>query len=335
MKLESLGEFGLIDRIQKILGKPTLDMALGIGDDAAILPAQGESELVYASDSMVEGVHFDRSYFPPEAIGWKSLAVNLSDLAAMCAKPLAALTSLTLPESWSVEEVDSLYLGMSKCSKTYRCPVLGGDTTRSVSEAVITVSVIGTVKRGEAVLRNTASEGDLICVTGSLGNSRTGFELLSSGKDEDGFKDAVSRFLSPEPQLKMAEKLKKHVLPTAMLDISDGLEADLMRLCQSSRVGCVIEAESVPVADDCKKWTGLNQHNLQDFFLQSGEEYELLFTIDPQYRNRLQQINEEAGPVSVIGKITGRSDGSSIVSATSTRELEGRGWNHFKAGDKD
>ena len=331
MKLGSVGEFGLIDRIQNVLGDQRHGFPLGIGDDAAVLPAQGDREIVVASDAMVEGVHFDRNYFSLEDLGWKSLAVNLSDLAAMAAEPLAALVSIALPDTWTVSDVDAVYSGLRECSETFGCPVIGGDTTRSLSGCCIAVFVIGALKKGSAIIRSGARAGDLIYVTGELGGARTGFEVLSSAGRKQDYPESMRRFLRPDPRLNQAGRLKDLSVITAMIDISDGLGSDITRLCEQSGLGCTLFADQFPISSECKRWSAEKRKNPQDFVMESGEEYELLFTLDPEMACDLdKKSGTEDIQVTKIGEMTESPGDRRLVIGKKNRPIGDMGWNHFR-----
>ena len=185
MQLSQTGEFELIKRMRRIIESESDEIILGIGDDAAVIRPKSGSCLVLTTDALVEGVHFDLSYTPFDALGWKALAVNLSDVAAVGGIPAYALVSLALPEAWTVDDVESFYRGLRCCGKTYDCKIVGGDTTRSVEKGFISISVIGYVNQNAIMSRSGAQLGDLLCVTGRLGGARTGLEALRGNQNRN------------------------------------------------------------------------------------------------------------------------------------------------------
>ena len=259
MKLRSLGETGLIRRIaRKIRTGP--GVIKGIGDDCAVLKGNGNKVQLFASDMLLEGVHFTRTA-PAEAIGWKALAVNVSDLAAMGGGtlPRQAVVSLGLPASTPVSFVDGLYRGLRRCAKTYGVDLVGGDMTRA-PVVVVDVAILGAARKREVVYRSGARAGDLLLVTGRLGGS------LRSG-----------RHLRFRPRLREAQRLTAHAKIGAMMDLSDGLGPDLMKLCEASGVSAVLEADRIPRNAGCSLEQALND----------GEDFELLLAVAPAQAGRL------------------------------------------------
>ena len=331
MRLSELGEFGLIHRIQNFIGEPSEDVVLGLGDDAAVLRIRPGHQAVLTTDTLVEGVHFDRAYTPVESLGWKSLAINISDVAAMGGIPRFAVAALALPERWSVEDVEEFYRGMERCGSRYGCAIVGGDTVHIEETACITVTVMGEIETGRAVQRGGAGTGDLVCVTGKLGGSRAGLEVLSSQSDREEFRDSVNRFLEPEPRVREARAILEALSPTSMIDISDGLASEMHHLCRQSGVGCLIEEEDLPVSGEVFRWTEEKGGSPVDYALGSGEEYELLFTVGKKAcEQTLRQEFESLGTeVTVIGKILQKAAGIKIRKDGKTRPLNVKGWDHF------
>jgi thiamine-monophosphate kinase len=335
-RLSEIGEFGLVRKIQALCRRSDGRVKLGIGDDGALLRIRPGFLSVVASDSLVEGVHFDLKYTPPESLGWKSLAVNLSDLAAMAADPVACVIGLGIPDAWTVETVESLYLGMERCGREYGCVVAGGDTVRSPETAFVSVTVVGEVEDGAETRRDTARPGDLICVTGELGGARTGLEVLSSG-EKGSWAASAGRFLEPRPRIAEARHLNRTFGVTSMIDISDGLGSELGRLCEASRCGCRVSAETIPVANEARRWAQAKRRDVFDFAMTSGEEYELLFTVDPVRFSESDRRKEPAGsvPFTVIGEIREPSEGMRILDGGRERPWIGKGWDHFNRGGRE
>ncbi len=332
MKLSQLGEFGLIDRIKKIVTNDSRTPLLGIGDDAALFRPRPGWITVLTTDAMVEGVHFDLTYIPIESLGWKALAINLSDVAAMGGVPQYAVVSLALPSSWEVEDVESLYKGMRQCGDFYGCTLIGGDTVSSNSGCFISVTVIGEVEDGCAVTRGGARNRDILCVTGKLGGSMVGLEVLKSGENKNQFPISVKRFLQPEIRLEESRKLVKEFEITSMIDISDGLSSEIIHICQESGLGCLIEEDKIPIAEEVFLRAEKGEKPSSIYGLNSGEEYELLFTMSKvEYEKFLSKKSAMGGfDFTVIGEMRPKEEGIKIMRQGKTIPLSPEGWNHFE-----
>ncbi len=330
MELTAGGEFRFIQRLRKRLSGPEGRIRLGLGDDAAVIRPVPDHELVMTIDTLVESVHFDLSYTPPEALGWKSLAVNLSDIAAMGGMPVCALISLAVPEAWLSERIHRFYDGLQDCSSTYNCPVAGGDTVRTPDKAVITVTVLGEVPENGAVTRSGAGPGDILCITGMLGGSRAGLEALMSGRHHPDWEKAVARFLHPVPRIAEAAILSATGGVTAMIDVSDGLASEIRHLCRESGTGCRVEAERIPVAPSARSWAAAEGLDPAGFALGSGEEYELLFTMKPEIYNQLQREGTMQELFVKIGNMSGPESGLRLASGGRETGMPDFGWDHFK-----
>jgi thiamine-monophosphate kinase len=288
MRPGDLGEFRLIERLRVVLGTAGASpghgaVRLGIGDDAAVLAADPGREWVVTSDTLVEAVHFRRDWTSPVDLGWKALAVNVSDLGAMGATPLGALVTAAVPADLEVEWLEALYQGLGACAAEYGCPVVGGDTVRSPQGVMLTVSALGTLPAGAAVTRAGARPGDLICVTGTLGDSAAGLALLLAGRtaaSDPEFAPLFAAHLRPRPPIRAAAGLACAGV-TAMMDLSDGLASDLARLSERSGVGARVLEDRLPIslrARDAAEALGVDP---AEWALRGGEDYELLFTVPP------------------------------------------------------
>lgn len=300
MKMQQLGEFGLIDRIRKMTSVPDPSW-VGIGDDCAVIPLSPEtggapaSDLLVSTDMLVEGTHFLMEDISPRQLGWKSAAVNISDIAAMGGKPIATFLSLalpkTLPEQWMQEFME----GYNGISEKYGAALLGGDTTCSPDRICINVAVLGTCPRGKARLRSAARPGDLVCVTGTLGDSAAGLRLILDGQ-KGAAPRLMDRHYTPTPRVE--EGLALSCLPGvhAMMDISDGVGSDLRHILEESGVGARIDTGKLPISKELQALCSEKGWDPKELALSGGEDYELLFTMDPQETPDI--------PYTVIGEIT-------------------------------
>ncbi|MEO6281840.1 MAG: thiamine-phosphate kinase [Dyadobacter sp.] len=289
-EISSLGEFGLIKRINEGIKISLPDTIRGIGDDAAVIDT-GEEYGLLTSDMLLEGVHFDLAFFPLKHLGYKAIAINVSDIAAMNGTPRQVTVNLALSNRFSVEAIDELYDGMKAACKDFNVDLVGGDTSSSRSGLLISVSVFGKVNKEKVTYRNTAKPNDLICVTGDLGGAYLGLQLLEREKqvflvnpemqpELDGKDYVVQRQLRPEARMDVVYELAEAgVVPTAMIDVSDGLASDLMHICAQSGVGAVIFEERLPI--DEQTYLAASELNIGPVTaaMNGGEDYELLFTV--------------------------------------------------------
>lgn len=324
MKVSELGEFGLLDRLRGLLGKGGGGVLLGIGDDAAVVEGGDGDAWAFASDAMVEGVHFDLSYCSWYALGYKSLAVNLSDLASMggC-REAYALLSLGLTGREEVERIEEMYRGLLDCGKRYGCIVVGGDLVRSPDGVVVAVAVVGRM-RGKAFLtRGGAEPGDIVMVTGSLGDSHLGLEWLMRGGSVEN--PCARRHLYPVPRLEEGEKSLR-LGARASIDVSDGMIRDLGHICEESGVGAVVFRERIPVSEAaCRTAEVLGKEVLQAA-LYGGEDYELLLVVREEDR---VSFEKEVG-ATMVGRVT---DGEGVAVVDEKGEVVppgGVGYQHFE-----
>ena len=253
-----MGEFGLIEKLTKELTATNKETVKGVGDDAAILQFGENDEVLVTTDLFMEGVHFDLTYFPLKHLGYKTVIANISDIYAMNGTPKQITVSLALSRKFCIEDIEELYAGMKLACGEYGVDIIGGDTTSSLTGLAISITAIGTAPKGSSVKRNGANETDLICVTGNLGAAYMGLQLLerekiaTAGKDMQpdfqGKEYILERQLKPEARKEVIEKLREeNVVPTAMMDISDGLSSELMHICRQSNAGCRIYEERIPI----------------------------------------------------------------------------------------
>jgi len=329
--LRELGEFGLIDRIA---GRAStgVGVVVGIGDDAAaVKPVSGRLGLV-TSDMLVEGVHFDLSLCDPLSLGRKSLSVNLSDIAAMGGEPRHFLLSLAVPPRIPLEFLDSFVQGMLERAAEFGVDLIGGDTCSSPDRLVISITVLGDQLPERIVRRSGARPGDRVCVTGTIGDSALGLRLLRSGERSG---PAVARHLDPAPRVREGRSLAESGIPTAMIDISDGLLADLGHILDLSSAGARIDADLLPLSPLFRAHFPHIDREALSLALAGGEDYELLFTSPAERLPELFGLFGGLGtPVTVIGEIT-RTGGLHLLGADGAELfLDVRGYDHFPATDK-
>lgn len=329
MRLGELGEFGFINRIASRVARAD-DVMIGIGDDAgAVTPTPGCLVLV-TSDMLVEGVHFDLSLCDARTLGRKSLAVNLSDVAAMGGRPRHFLLSLAIPAALPVEFLDDFIAGMLELAGEFDVALIGGDTCSSRNGLVISVTAMGEQQPEKVVRRCGAAPGDLILVTGSLGDAALGLELLRRGEREG---ESVVRHLDPVPRVHEGLALAEAGLPTAMIDVSDGLLADLGHILEQSGVGARLQLAQLPLSPFFRRTASAVTHDPFIFPLAGGEDYELLFTISPAREAAVNEVLRGSGVrAAVIGEIT-RDSGLTVLDANGrSYPVTARGYNHFSAG---
>lgn len=337
------GEREFIRLIEHRARRSSPDVVVGIGDDAALIVPKAETCLVIASDVIVEDVHFRRRYFPPQALGHKALAVNLSDIAAMGATPRYFLLTLGLPADCEDWFADQILAGILALADQHNVVLIGGDTSHAPERIFIDITILGEVTRSEAVQRSGAQVGDLIYVSGELGDSAAGLAVLqnqaSTGSlhnTQISIQAAIRSHLQPQPRLKLGRILAHRHLATAMMDISDGLSIDLARLCEKSSVGARLQADTIPISSAAQVISSRNRQSPLQLALHGGEDYELLFTVSPQNQaavTQLQTVLAETGdsvPLTCIGQIQPVQDGLQIETLTGIHPLEIKGYDHFR-----
>ncbi len=325
MNLRSLGEFGLIGRIASQVMKGE-GVSCGIGDDAASLePTPGALQLI-TSDMLLEGVHFDLAYTRPELLGRKSLAVNLSDMAAMGGRPRWFLLSLGIPDSIHLDFLDSFVKGLLEMGAEYGVTLVGGDTCSSKGGLVVSITLIGEQSPDKVAYRRGARPGDIICVTGTLGDAALGLAELRGGLSSG---QAVDRHLDPVPRCGEAMLLAEAGLPTAMIDVSDGLLADLGHILELSAVGARVDTGQIPRSTHfCDVAADFAADPLQ-LALAGGEDYELLFTVDPERWAEVESCLLGRLQVTVVGEITANRALQVIAADGNPYHPASSGFNHF------
>lgn len=324
-------------------------LRLGIGDDTALIAASPGCDILLKADLSVEGVHFDREFHPPRAIGHRALARSLSDVAAMGGVPRFALISLAIPRGTRTEWLNELLRGVFELAARFRVAIVGGDTSIVPGRAALDAIIVGEIPKGRAIRRSGARPGDLIYVSGVLGYSALGFEILRSGgrtkpspqsarrrdrRTADVDQAALEAHLYPKPRLALGRFLREKRLSTALIDVSDGLSSDLARLCEASGTGAVLWASAIPAPETAgRSQEGQDNPRSQgrrlDLALHGGEDYELLFTVRP---DRAAKLPGKVGrvPLHRIGEVRGEAGVRIVDSHGKEASLKPRGWDHFK-----
>lgn len=337
-EINSLGEFGLIDLLTKNIEIQQASTVLGVGDDAAVIDHFGRQTVV-STDMLIEGVHFDLMYTPLKHLGYKSVAVNLSDIYAMNATPTHITVSIAFSNRFSVEALNEFYEGVYAACEKYGVDLIGGDTSNSLKGFMISVTAIGEVAPDQFVKRSTAQKGDLLCVTGDLGAAFLGLTLLEREKkiylespqlqpDLEEQTYIIGRQLKPEARKDIIEWLEKNdIKPTAMMDVSDGLSSEILHICKQSNLGVVLYEEKIPIAQESKEMALKFGMDPTACALSGGEDYELLFTMKQEDYDKIV-ISEE---ISVIGYMADISEGAHILTKGGNKfKLVAQGWNAFQ-----
>lgn len=337
--VNELGEFGLIDRLTENFPLHQNDTILGIGDDAAIINTGGEEQLLISTDMLVEGIHFDMAYSPLKHLGYKSVVVNLSDICAMNGRPQQITYSIAISNRFSVEALEELYAGIRLACDHYKVDLIGGDTTSSNKGLYISVTAIGRAPASRITRRSTAKAGDIMCITGNVGAAYLGLQLLEREKrifldNPDIQPDLgersqylLQRQLKPEARTDMVDAfVKADLVPTSMIDVSDGLASEVFHLCKSSGLGAILEESGVPIHEDAQLQA--LDFNLDPITcaLSGGEDYELLFTVDPKDLDKVRFMPD----IYICGEMVEASEGVNLHSkGGKIHPLKAQGWNHF------
>ena len=335
--VNTLGEFGLIEHLTKQFSLQQPSSLVGVGDDAAVID-NGNFMTVVSTDMLVEGVHFDLAYTPLKHLGYKSVVVNLSDICAMNAFPRQITVSIAISNKYSVEALDELYEGIRLACEHYHVDLVGGDTTSSTRGMVISVTAIGQCEKELLCYRNGAKPGDLICITGSLGAAYLGLLILEREKkiwaehpdlqpQLEEHELVIARHLKPEARLDVVEVFRKAQLkPTSMIDISDGLASEIFHICKQSGVGALLEESGVPMHPEAQLQAINFKLDPITCALNGGEDYELLFTIDPKDVDKVKYLPD----IYIAGEILDAKDGVKLnTKGGKLHELKAQGWVHF------
>ena len=336
--IDSLGEFGLIDHLTKGIKTSNKSSVCGIGDDAAVIDIGDRYQLV-STDLLIEGVHFNLAYAPLKHLGYKSVAVNVSDICAMNGDAKQITIGIAMSNRFTVEALEELYYGVKLACEHYGVDLVGGDTTSSISGLMISVTVLGEVEKEKVTYRSGAKVNDLVVCTGDLGAAYLGLQLLN--RENEMFKDnpkmqpdlggndyALRRQLKPEAAVRYTKILKElNIVPTSMIDISDGLSSEILHISKSSKVGITIHEDKIPI-----DYTAMNladEFNMSPIVcaLSGGEDYELLFTIAQKHYDKLKKDPD----FTIIGFVTEKSEGNNFVAKDgSTHAITAQGWDSTK-----
>jgi thiamine-monophosphate kinase len=335
--VNTLGEFGLIKHLTKDFVNKQTSTFKGIGDDAAVILNNDETTVI-STDLLVEGIHFDLMYTPLKHLGYKAVIVNLSDIYAMNALPKQITVSIAISNRFSVEALDELYDGIRTACNFYGVDLIGGDTTSVPKGLIISITAIGQAPKDKLVYRNTAKIGDLICITGDLGAAYLGLQILEREKqiflennqvqpDLEEQTYVISRQLKPEARKDMIEAFEKNgVIPTSMIDVSDGLASELYHICTQSNVGAIVEETGVPIHPDAQLMALKFKLDPITCALSGGEDYELLFTINPSDIEKIKYLPD----IYIMGEITEPSEGIKLhTKGGNIHAITAQGWNHF------
>ena len=320
-EIATLGEFGLIRHLTEGIELKNKSSQYGVGDDAAVLSYPADKEVLVTTDLLLEGIHFDLTYVPLKHLGYKSAVVNFSDIYAMNGTPRQITVSLGLSKRFSVEEMEELYAGIRLACEEYGVDIVGGDTSSSYTGLTISITCIGEGEKGKVVYRNGAKDTDLICVSGDLGAAYMGLQLLEREKrvlrgvkdPEPEFKGneyLLQRYLKPAARKDIVELLaEEKIVPTSMIDLSDGLASDLLQICKASKCGARIYLDRIPIARQTTAFAEEIHTDPVVAALNGGEDYELLFTVPLALQERVMRM----GGVDVIGHITAENTGAYLV----------------------
>ncbi len=335
-EISTLGEFGLIDHLTRNIEIKNASTIVSVGDDAGVIDHFGQT--VISTDMLVEGIHFDLMYTPLKHLGYKSVVVNLSDIYAMNATPTQITMSIAFSNRFSLEALDEFYEGVYAACEKYNVDLIGGDTSTSQKGFIISVTAIGEVAADKYVTRSGAKNGDLLCVSGDLGGAFLGLTLLEREKkvyletkgvqpDLEKQDYIIGRILKPEARKDIIEYFAANeVMPTSMIDVSDGLSSEVLHICKQSEVGCVLYEEKIPVNDLAKQFAYKLELDPTACALSGGEDYELVFTLKQTDYDKII-LNEQ---ISVIGYIAEKEEAATIITKGGNKHaITAQGWNAF------
>ncbi len=338
-EISSLGEFGLIEHLTKNFEIQHASTIVSIGDDGAVIDHFGK-QTVISTDLLIDGIHFDLMYNPLKHLGYKSVVVNLSDIYAMNATPTQITVSIAISSRFTTEAISEFYEGIFLACEKYGVDLIGGDTSSSQKGFIISVTAIGEIAPNHFVKRDGAKKGDLVCVSGDLGAAFIGLTLLEREKkiflenpkiqpDLENESYVIGRFLKPEARKDIIEFFDKNkFVPTAMMDLSDGLSSDILHICRQSNLGCRIHEDKIPIADETRNAAFKFSLDPTMCALNGGEDYELLFTVNQDDYDKINTNDQ----ISIVGYMTDAEEKSKLITkGGNTVDIVAQGWNAFGA----
>ena len=333
-EISEYGEFGLIHHLTENIQLKNESSRIGVGDDAAVLDYQ-DKEVLVTNDLLLEGIHFDLTYTPLMHLGYKSAIVNFSDIYAMNGRPKQLIVSIGISKRFCVEDMEDFYEGLQTACEKYGVDLVGGDTSASLTGLMVSITCLGEVEKGKAVLRSGAKENDLVCVSGDLGSAYMGLQLLEREKrvfgesaeiepDFTGKEYLLERQLRPEARKDIIELLaKKNIVPTSMIDISDGLSSEMLHICTNSDCGCRIYEDKIPIDYQTAAQAEEMNMNLSTAALNGGEDYELLFTVPLSMHDEIATLEG----IRIIGHICSKNKGRRLITRDGNEfDLMAQGW---------
>ena len=331
MRLKDIGEFGFIKRIENGCLIRDTNVIRGIGDDCCVFRTSGEMAIVLTTDMLVEEIHFLLDAISPFELGRKALAVNLSDIAAMGGTPREGVISIAIPDRVDLATLDEVYHGMKSMAKEFAVNLLGGDTTSSPKHLVINIALVGEVKEDEILYRSGARAGDVIFVTGPVGSSAAGLDLILQKRDREGWQDLIEAHHNPYPHLKAGRIIAGMKVATSLIDVSDGIAADLGHICTESKLGAILEETMVPTTDKFKDYCRKFHVDSKYLALHVGEDYVLLGTVSPESANDLRAALQSGGcEFYRIGYMVAEPGLQLRTRKNSLEKMRANGWDHFR-----
>jgi thiamine-monophosphate kinase len=331
VKLKDIGEFGFIERIKGGCLIRNENVIIGIGDDSCVFKTSAEVASLLTTDMLVEQIHFLLEAIPPYQLGRKSLAVNMSDIAAMGGTPKEAVLSVAIPDRVDLEYLDALYDGMKAMAKEFEVNLLGGDTTSSPGPLIINIALVGEAQKEEVLYRSTAKVGDVVFLTGPVGSAAAGLDIILKGRGADEWEELIEAHHNPYPQIKTGRIIASMKVANSLIDVSDGVAADLGHICTESKLGAIIEEEMIPTTAQFRAYCAKFQENSRHLSLHVGEDYVLLGTVPEESATRLQKALESNGcQFHPVGKTVAES-GLRLEGSDGSVEVIGAiGWDHFR-----
>jgi thiamine-monophosphate kinase len=331
VKLKDIGEFGFIKRVESDCLIRDTNVIRGIGDDCCVFKISGKMAILLTTDMLVEKIHFLLSAISPYELGRKSLAVNLSDIAAMGGIPREAVISIAIPGTVDLTILDGVYQGMKSMAKEFSVNLLGGDTTSSPKHLVINIALVGEAREDEILYRSGAREGDVIFLTGPVGSSAAGLDLTLKGREKEGWEDLIEAHHNPHPHVEEGRIIAGMKVANALIDVSDGVAADLGHICTESKVGAILQERMIPTTEKFRKYCEKFHEDSKYLSLHAGEDYVLLGTVAPGSADDLRAALESGGcEFYPIGHMVAEPGLKLLTSKNSLENMAAKGWDHFR-----